>query len=268
MSVAQSQGSAPCRFRGQHPTVTRPASRMSLVSARAARAPARCARSTRARPARQQPSAPARFARSAVRPRAIRRGAGPPSRGPRLGDDSAPALRGPDEACDCHTRMRAAAVGAGRQGQPRRQRQQSRCLAKSRRRLSASLHRCRCRRVVSHRRQPRIEASFSPSSSMVSRSAESAREPAKESSCARRISAIGSAKPYWGRGIVTAAGRAMLDHLQQMRASCVSRRRCSNGIPRRCACSRNSDSSVSRILRKSVTKDGQLIDSVLYTYLL
>jgi hypothetical protein len=32
MSVAQSQGSAPCRFRGQHPTVVRPASRISLVS--------------------------------------------------------------------------------------------------------------------------------------------------------------------------------------------------------------------------------------------
>ena len=29
MSVAQAQGSAPCRFRGQHPTVARPASRMS-----------------------------------------------------------------------------------------------------------------------------------------------------------------------------------------------------------------------------------------------
>lgn len=33
MSVVQSEGSAPCRFRGQHPTVTRPASRISLVSA-------------------------------------------------------------------------------------------------------------------------------------------------------------------------------------------------------------------------------------------
>lgn len=33
MSVAHAHGSAPCRFRGQHPTVTRPASRISLVSA-------------------------------------------------------------------------------------------------------------------------------------------------------------------------------------------------------------------------------------------
>ncbi|HEU5137036.1 MAG TPA: hypothetical protein VFU13_17950 [Steroidobacteraceae bacterium] len=33
MSVAQSQGGAHCRFRGQHPTVVRPASRVSLVSA-------------------------------------------------------------------------------------------------------------------------------------------------------------------------------------------------------------------------------------------
>ncbi|HYJ42753.1 MAG TPA: hypothetical protein VEW08_18330 [Steroidobacteraceae bacterium] len=33
MSVAQGHGSAPCRFRGQHPTVARPASRISLVSA-------------------------------------------------------------------------------------------------------------------------------------------------------------------------------------------------------------------------------------------
>jgi hypothetical protein len=31
MSVAQSQQTAPCRFRGEHPTVTRPASRLPLV---------------------------------------------------------------------------------------------------------------------------------------------------------------------------------------------------------------------------------------------
>ena len=35
MSVAQSHDSAPCRFRGQHPTVVRPASRIPLVSAAA-----------------------------------------------------------------------------------------------------------------------------------------------------------------------------------------------------------------------------------------
>jgi hypothetical protein len=33
MSVAQSHGSASCRFREHHPTVVRPASRITLVSA-------------------------------------------------------------------------------------------------------------------------------------------------------------------------------------------------------------------------------------------
>ena len=68
MSVAQSQGSAPCRFRGQHPTVARPASRISLVSAVARDARRRLVPRDAARPARQQPSAPARFARRAARP--------------------------------------------------------------------------------------------------------------------------------------------------------------------------------------------------------
>jgi hypothetical protein len=32
MSLAYSQNAAPCRFRGEHPTVTRPASRIPLVT--------------------------------------------------------------------------------------------------------------------------------------------------------------------------------------------------------------------------------------------
>jgi len=35
MSIAQSLGTAPCRFRGHHPTVSRPASRFPLTSAAA-----------------------------------------------------------------------------------------------------------------------------------------------------------------------------------------------------------------------------------------
>jgi len=32
MSLAYSQNAAPCRFRGEHPTVVRPASRIPLIS--------------------------------------------------------------------------------------------------------------------------------------------------------------------------------------------------------------------------------------------
>jgi len=56
MSVAQNQGSAPCRFRGQHPTVTRPASRISLVSAvNRARAGMMCADTQRGLRASSRP---------------------------------------------------------------------------------------------------------------------------------------------------------------------------------------------------------------------
>ena len=56
MSVAQNQGSAPCRFRGQHPTVTRPASRISLVSAvNRARAGVMCAATQRGLRASSRP---------------------------------------------------------------------------------------------------------------------------------------------------------------------------------------------------------------------
>jgi hypothetical protein len=56
MSVAQSQGSAPCRFRGQHPTVVRPASRISLVSGMSrARAGVICAETQRGQRASSRP---------------------------------------------------------------------------------------------------------------------------------------------------------------------------------------------------------------------
>jgi hypothetical protein len=68
MSVAQSQGSAPCRFRGQHPTGVRPASRISLVSAmNRVRAGVMCAGTQRGLRASSRP----RLRDSRVRPLAV-----------------------------------------------------------------------------------------------------------------------------------------------------------------------------------------------------
>jgi ribosomal-protein-alanine N-acetyltransferase len=75
-------------------------------------------------------------------------------------------------------------------------------------------------------------------------------------------------EPYWGRGIVTAAGHAMLEHLKAdgrfariespvFEWNPASMRVLEKLGFERIAC-----------LRRSVTKDGQLIDSVLYTHLL
>lgn len=56
MTIALSQGSAPCRFRGEHPTVVRPASRIPLMSAAArGRAGAWCAATHRGLRARSHP---------------------------------------------------------------------------------------------------------------------------------------------------------------------------------------------------------------------
>lgn len=75
-------------------------------------------------------------------------------------------------------------------------------------------------------------------------------------------------EPLWGRGIMTAAGRAMLEHLKQdarfarlespvFEWNPASMRVLEKlGFVREC------------VKRNSVTKDGQLIDSVLYTYLI
>jgi len=55
MSVAQIQGSAPCRFRGEHPTVVRPASRLPLVRVARERAGAICAATQRGLRASSRP---------------------------------------------------------------------------------------------------------------------------------------------------------------------------------------------------------------------
>jgi hypothetical protein len=47
MSVAQIEGCAPCRFRGEHPTVARPASRLPLVHGVREHAGAMCAATQR-----------------------------------------------------------------------------------------------------------------------------------------------------------------------------------------------------------------------------
>jgi RimJ/RimL family protein N-acetyltransferase len=51
---------------------------------------------------------------------------------------------------------------------------------------------------------------------------------------------------HWGRGVATAAGRAVLDYLRADERFIRSRRRYSHGTRRRCACSRNLGSSARR----------------------
>ena len=75
-------------------------------------------------------------------------------------------------------------------------------------------------------------------------------------------------EPYWGRGIVTAAGRAFLHHLKadgrfvRLDAPVFEWNPSSMRVLEKLGFERVA------VLRQSVTKDGQLIDSVLYTYLL
>ncbi len=75
-------------------------------------------------------------------------------------------------------------------------------------------------------------------------------------------------EPYWGRGIVTAAGRAFLDHLKadarfvRLEAPVFEWNPSSMRVLEKLGFERVA------VLRKSVTKDGQLIDSVLYAHLL
>ena len=64
MSVAQSESSAPCRFRGEHPTVVRPASRLPLVREERERDGAVCAATQRGLRASSRP----RLARPALPP--------------------------------------------------------------------------------------------------------------------------------------------------------------------------------------------------------
>ncbi|HEU4778425.1 MAG TPA: GNAT family protein [Steroidobacteraceae bacterium] len=75
-------------------------------------------------------------------------------------------------------------------------------------------------------------------------------------------------EPHWGAGIVTAAGRALLDHLKQdgrfarLEAPVFEWNPSSMRVLEKLGFERVA------VLRKSVTKDGQLIDSVLYSKLL
>ena len=75
-------------------------------------------------------------------------------------------------------------------------------------------------------------------------------------------------EPYWGRGIATAAGRALLDHLKtdgrfaRLEAPVFEWNPASMRVLEKLEFERVA------ILRRSVTKDGQLIDSVLYSCLL
>jgi RimJ/RimL family protein N-acetyltransferase len=73
---------------------------------------------------------------------------------------------------------------------------------------------------------------------------------------------------YWGRGIVTAAGRALLDYLKddarfvRLEAPVFEWNPASMRVLEKLGFERLA------VLRKSVTKDGQLIDSVLYACVL
>ena len=73
---------------------------------------------------------------------------------------------------------------------------------------------------------------------------------------------------FWGRGIVTAAGRAFLEHLKndgrfvRLEAPVFEWNPSSMRVLEKLGFERVA------VLRRNVTKDGQLIDSVLYSYLL
>lgn len=73
---------------------------------------------------------------------------------------------------------------------------------------------------------------------------------------------------FWGQGIATAAGRALIDHLKEdarfvrLEAPVFEWNPTSMRVLEKLGFERVA------LLRKSVTKDGQLIDSVLYTFLL
>jgi RimJ/RimL family protein N-acetyltransferase len=72
---------------------------------------------------------------------------------------------------------------------------------------------------------------------------------------------------YWGRGLATAAGRALLDHLAiderfvRLEAPVFEWNPASMRVLEKLGFEREA------LMRKSVIKDGQLIASVLYTYL-
>ena len=73
-------------------------------------------------------------------------------------------------------------------------------------------------------------------------------------------------EPFWGQGIATAAGRALLDHLEQdarfarLEAPVFEWNPASMRVLEKLGFERVA------VQRKSVTKDGRLIDSVLFTH--
>jgi len=68
MSVVLSESNAPCRFRGEHPTVVRPASRLPLVRGNRWRLGALCAATPRGLRASSRPRLrDARYRRPAAR---------------------------------------------------------------------------------------------------------------------------------------------------------------------------------------------------------
>ncbi len=75
-------------------------------------------------------------------------------------------------------------------------------------------------------------------------------------------------EPYWGKGVVTAAGHALLEYLKadarfaRLEAPVFEWNPSSMRVLEKLGFERVA------VLRKSVTKDGQLIDSVLYSRLL
>lgn len=75
-------------------------------------------------------------------------------------------------------------------------------------------------------------------------------------------------EPHWGQGIVTAAGRALLDYLKQDARFVRLEARVFEWNPASMRVLEKLGFERVAVLRKSVTKDGQLIDSVLYSYVM
>jgi ribosomal-protein-alanine N-acetyltransferase len=75
-------------------------------------------------------------------------------------------------------------------------------------------------------------------------------------------------EPHWGQGIVTAAGRALLEYLKQDARFVRLEAPVFEWNPASMRVLEKLEFERVAVLRKSVTKDGQLIDSVLYSYLL
>jgi RimJ/RimL family protein N-acetyltransferase len=75
-------------------------------------------------------------------------------------------------------------------------------------------------------------------------------------------------EPYWGRGIATAAAMAFADYLQRERLFARLEAPVFEWNPASMRVLEKAGFAREGVLRKSVTKDGQLIDSVLYALVL